>query len=178
MLMPLRLRLSGLQRCGEVDSSDAKPPTVRRQSVSTPPAIGRVAQAEVEQAPRREQCLRARGARGGDGIGGAARAEQARGERRGRADLLLLVGKPGREGAVLDLRRHRVLAGSDARGAGADDDGDALRAVARERRVDRGADLRRRRGEQAVVAAVVLRKRRGQRRELAHHAADAGRPVG
>src|SRR6185295_1531344 len=43
----------------------------------------RVAQAELEQPPRREQRLRARGAGGGDGVGGAARAEQARGERSG-----------------------------------------------------------------------------------------------
>src|SRR6185436_15186126 len=138
----------------------------------------RVAQAEVEQAPRREQCLRTRSARGRYRVGRATDPQQAGGERRGGADLLLLVGKPGREGTGLDPGRHRVLAGSDAGGAGADDDGDALRAVARERRIDRRADLRRCGGEQAVVATVVLLERRGERRELAHHAADARRRVG
>src|SRR5690606_40586216 len=39
MLMPLRLREKGLQRCADTDSSALKPPMVKPHSESAPPAI-------------------------------------------------------------------------------------------------------------------------------------------
>ena len=39
MLMPLRLRLSGLQRVSLTDSSATKPATVKAHKESTPPEI-------------------------------------------------------------------------------------------------------------------------------------------
>src|SRR5262249_37449267 len=118
-----------------------------------------IAEPGTDQPRRRGEGLTARRAGGVDRVGRAAEPVELGDEGREIARFLLRVAKALRPGARAKARRDGRLALGDAGGAGPEDDGDALGAVAAMRRGDLGRDLGEGERSQTIVAAIEAAQR-------------------